>query len=501
MLIGRDREQALIDGLLAQARSGVSAALVIRGEAGIGKTAVLDQAATTAGMRTLRCAGVESEHDLPFAGLEQLLRPIVELAQRLPHPQAAALRSAFGLSGDRMEDRLLLGLATLNLLAEATEYAPLLCLVDDLQWLDGQSAQALLFAARRLGAEGIVMLFALRDDPVDWFDAPRLQALTLSPLSGSAAREVLANRRGATLSETARQRLLGEAGGNPLALLELPAPHEAGGEPTGVEAMFRARVRRLPLETRRLLLLAAAMNSEEAGRWSQLGQSLQLPPDAQQAAVDAGLISEIDLIVFRHPLVRSAVYNASSPAERADAHRLLASHATDPLSRALHLAAAAQGLDNDLAAELDAAATDAARRGAFASAAAAFARAAELSSGEAIRAKRLIAAAQAYLDAGDSDASSRLAHEALASTRTISDQAALAAVKGALEQQRGTPGGAYDLLVSAARAVAAEDPARAFDLQAQAIVASFVAGWPERAFAEAHDFVKDLPPTGTPHEQ
>jgi hypothetical protein len=343
MLIGRDREQGVVDGLLAQARGGVSAALVIRGDAGIGKTAVLEQAAKTAGMRTLRCAGVESEHDLPFAGLEHLLSPILDLAQRLPDPQAAALRSAFGLSGGRMEDRLLLGLATLNLLAEATEDAPLLCLVDDLQWLDGQSAQALLFAARRLGAEGIVMLFAVRDDAVDWFDAAGLQELTLSPLSGSAAREVLINRRGATLNKTAQQRLLAEAGGNPLALLELPAQDGGDGEATGVEAMFRARVRRLPSEARRLLLLAAAMNSEEAGRWSELGRLLALPPDANQAAVDAGLISEIDLIVFRHPLVRSAVHHASSSAERADAHRLLASNATDPLSRALHLAAAAQG--------------------------------------------------------------------------------------------------------------------------------------------------------------
>ena len=171
-LVGRDPEHRLIENLLKDACDGASAALVVRGEPGIGKTAVLEQAAESSGLRTLRCTGVESEHDLPFAGLEQLLRPARGLIERLPRPQAAALNSAFGLSSDRVDDRLLVGLATLGLLAEAAEDAPLLCLVDDLQWLDGPSVQALLFAARRLGAEGVVMLFAVRDDPADWFDAP-----------------------------------------------------------------------------------------------------------------------------------------------------------------------------------------------------------------------------------------------------------------------------------------------------------------------------------------
>jgi predicted ATPase len=204
VLIGREPEQRLIESLLDDARSGVSAALVIRGEAGIGKTAVLEQAVGSAGTRSLRCRGVESEHDLPFAGLEQLFRPVRELVERLPDPQAAALRSAFGLSSQRVEDRLLLGLATLGLLAEASEGGSLVCLVDDLQWLDGASAHALLFAARLLGVEGVVMLFAGRDNPADWFEAPRVQELTLAPLSESAAREVLAARRGTTLSQAAQ---------------------------------------------------------------------------------------------------------------------------------------------------------------------------------------------------------------------------------------------------------------------------------------------------------
>jgi len=339
MLIGRDPEQRLVESLLEDARSGASAVLLIRGEAGIGKTAILEHAAETSGIRTLCCTGVESEHDLTFAGLEQLLRPLRSLIDRLPDPQASALRSALGVSGERVEDRLLLGLATLNLLAEATADGPLLCIVDDLQWVDGPSAQALLFAARRLGAEGVVMLFAVRDDPASWFEAPGLQQLTLAPLSEAAAREVVATSRGAVLSQEMQRRLLAQAAGNPLALLELPARDGAVGDATAIEASFRARMVGLPPQTRRLLLLAAASDAEEPGMWMELARIGDLPPTATRAGVDAGLIGDVDAIVFRHPLVRSAVYNASSEAERAEAHRRLACAATDSLARASHLAA------------------------------------------------------------------------------------------------------------------------------------------------------------------
>ncbi len=500
MLIGRDPEQRLIGGLLEAARDGASHALLIRGEAGIGKTAVLDDAVRSSGFRTLRCAGVESEYDLTFAGLEQLFRPLHDLVDRLPAPQASALRGALGVSGDRVEDRLLLGLATLNLLAEATADGPLLCTIDDLQWVDGPSAQALLFAARRLGAEGVVMLFAVRDDPASWFEAPGLAQLTLAPLPEAAARRVVASGRGARLGRAAERRLLAQAGGNPLALLELPAQDVAGAEGTGVEAAFRARVVGLPTETRRLLLLAAASETEEAGTWTELARLGDLSPTAARAGVDAGLIGDLDAVVFRHPLARSALYNASSRAERAEAHRRLATGATDPLARASHLAAAADQPDEALAAELETAAAAAARRGAFASAAAALARAADVSTEGRGRVRRLVAAAQAHLDAGESEAADRLADEALGGGPSGSDQAALAAVKGALELQRGTPAAAYDLLVAAAQAVAGDDPARALELQAHAMTPAFVAGWPERAFRQAHEFVEELPPTGKPFE-
>ncbi len=500
MLIGRDPEQRLIEGLLEGARGGTSAALLIRGEAGMGKTAVLEHAAQSSGFRTLRCTGVESEHEIPLAGLEQLLRPLHGLVDRLPAPQTAALRSALGMSDDRVEDRLLLGLATLNLLAEATTDGPLLCTIDDLQWVDATSAQALLFAARRLGAEGVLMLFAVRDDPASWFEASGLQQLMLAPLSEPAARQVMASNRGTTLTQEAGRRLLREAGGNPLALLELPVPDATGARDTGLEAAFRARVVGLPGETRRLLLLAAASETDEAATWTELARLGDLSPTAARAGVDAGLVGGVDAIVFRHPLVRSAVYNASSRAERADAHRLLAMGAADPLVRASHLAATTDQPDEALAAELEEAASAAARRGAFASAAVVFSRAADLSSDVRGRVRRLISAAQAYLDAGDSHGASRLAEKAHAVAHAASDQAALALVRAALELQRGTPATAYDLLLTAAHAVVGEDPGRALELQAHAMTPAFVAGWPERAFSEAHAFVVDLPPTGRPYE-
>lgn len=499
MLIGRDPEQRLIESMLEEARSGASAALMIRGEAGIGKTALLDHAAESSGFQTLRCAGTEPEHDLAFAGLEQLLRPLRTLLERLPGPQGTALQSALGLGGEPLEDRLLLGLATLNLLAEATGEGPLLCLVDDLQWVDGPSAQALLFAARRLGAEGVVMLFGVRNDPGSWFEAPGLAQLTLAPLSEADARVLMGNAREPSLGQSARRQLLHQARGNPLALLELPVEDlaEAGA---GVDGAFRARVAGLPAAARALLLLAAASESEEMRTWSELARLGHLPSTAQRAGVEAGLIGNVDTVVFRHPLARSAVYNASTHGEKAEAHRLLASGATDPLARALHLAAAASAPDEALAAELEDAASAATRRGAFASAAGALERSAELSTDPTARVQRLIASAQAHLDAGDSHVASRLAEQALAGTQTAAERAALASVNGALELQLGTPATAYEVLLAGAHAVAAEDPARALELQAQAMTPAFVAGWPERAFGEAQAFLAGLPATGRPHE-
>lgn len=500
MLVGRDSERRLIESLLEEARGGTSASLVLRGEAGIGKTALLEQAAGSAGMQVLRCMGVASEHDLAFAGLEQLLRPVHALIERLPSPQAAALRSALAISEERAEDRLLLGVATLNLLAEASEDGPLLCLVDDLQWVDSPSAQAMLFAARRLGAEGVLMLFGVRDDPASWFDSVGLQQLSLAPLPEAAAREVLSSRRQGTLAPDEESRLLREAQGNPLALLELPVEARQGGGATGLDAAFRARAAALPRQTRSLLLLAAASEADEIQTWEELAALAGVPPAAVRAGVDAGLVGDLDSVAFRHPLARTAVYHAASASERAEAHRVLAARSPDPLGRALHLAAVSTGPDETLAGELEQVAVTAARRGAFASAAGILARSAELSVDPAGHPRRLIAAARAHLDAGNLDAAGRLADQALPHVERASEQAALAIVRGALEMQRGTPAAAYELLLSGARAVADEDPQLALEVQAQAMTPAFVAGWPERAFSEAHALLTTLPPTGRVHE-
>jgi DNA-binding CsgD family transcriptional regulator len=495
MLVGRDSERRLIDSLLADAREGRSAVLVVRGEAGIGKTALL-AAAAPPDMRVLRCTGVESEHDLPFAALQRLLRPLRELVDRLAPPQAAALRSTFGLDADPVDDRLLVGLATLNLLAEAAESEPIVCLVDDLQWVDAPSSQALLFAARRLDAEGILMLFAVRTDPADWLEAPDLPQLTIGRLSDDEARRML---RGRALSAHAMDEVLREAAGNPLALLELPADGAPGS--AGLEGTFRARVLRLPEETRRLLLLAASADGDEERTWDEVAALAGAPPDARLPAVGDGLVADSSVASFRHPLVRSAVRSAASRAEQSEAHRLLAAAAGDALARASHLAAAADGPDEPVATDLEEAAGSAARRAAFASAADALARAAELSVDPRSRTRRLTLAAQACLHAGNADRAAALVDGALPGATTDAERAALAAVRGMLEMQRGSPERAFELFSEAAWSVAANDPALSLELEGGAITAAFVAGWPERAFAHAHTLVGALPETGTPEDR
>ena len=223
MLHGRDAEQRLIESLLADARDGRSAVIVILGEPGIGKTALLRQAADSSGMAALRCTGVEAEQALPFAGLHQLLRPCLRFLGRLPEPQAAALRAAFGLSRERVDDQLLVSLATLSLLAEAAAEAPLLCVVDDAQWLDPASAGALFFTARRLYAESLALLVGVRTGDETTFDARGLPELRLEPLADDAARALLETRLSSTGSFAGTELLLRQAAGNPLALLELTA--------------------------------------------------------------------------------------------------------------------------------------------------------------------------------------------------------------------------------------------------------------------------------------
>ena len=421
MLHGRSTETARIDELLAAARDGRSGALVIRGEAGVGKTALLDYAAAGAGMRVLRGTGIESEAELPFAALQLLLRPGLGRLDVLPPPQAQALRGAFGLAGTPGADRFLIGLAALSLLSELAGDGALLCLVDDAHWLDHASADALLFAARRLESEGVVLLASAREDG---FDAHGLPELPLGRLGREASRALLAERAPG-LPPALADRVLAEADGNPLALLELPAALSgSSGVPVALAASlelpaplplprrlqqsYYRQVAALPAPTRTFLLVAAAEETGDLGLVRRAAQALGVPAAAGDAAERSGLIAaDAQGVAFRHPLVRAAVYQGATSAERGAAHAALAGALDDPLAgepdadrRAWHRAAAATGPDEGVAAALEQAADRARQRLGHAAAAAALERAARLTPAQPDRARRLIAAAGAALDAG-----------------------------------------------------------------------------------------------------
>ena len=358
LLVGRRAETARLDRLLADARSGTSAAVVVRGEAGVGKTALLDYVlGQAAGCRVVRSSGVESEMELPFAGLHQLCAPFLDHLERLPRPQREALATAFGLRSGAPPDRFLVGLAVLALLADIAEAQPLICLVDDGQWLDRASAQVLGFVARRLAAESVVMVFALRE-PADIPDFAGLPELIVGPLEEPDARTVLVSAITGRIDEPVRERILAEAAGNPLALLELPrgwtpAAFAGGfGLPDGVsvsakvEESFRRRLSPLPDDTRRLLLVAAAEPIGDPALVLAAAAQFGISPEAAEPATTSGLLEIRTQVRFRHPLVRSVVYKDASIADRRLVHPALA-QATDPVQdpdrRAWHLAAAAPG--------------------------------------------------------------------------------------------------------------------------------------------------------------
>ncbi|MFC9877717.1 AAA family ATPase [Nocardia salmonicida] len=421
MLHGRDTEQAMIDDLLSGARAGRSGAMVLRGEAGIGKTALLDYAAAQ-GIPTVRSAGIESEAELPFAALHLLVRPGMELVRQLPSRQRDALEAAFGLGEGAPADRMLIGLAVLTLLAEEAAQGPLLCVIDDAHWLDRASAEALLFAARRLDAEGVVMLFATRSGPQD-FPAPGLTELALAGLRPDAAAALL-DAGAISLSPAMRYRLLAEAGGNPLALLELPSVVGEGivdeSNPLPLtqrlQLAFHGRVTRLPAATRTVLLIAAAAGAADLApvlrAASALGASL---PDLQPAQ-DAGMVAtDGQVLTWRHPLLRSAVYQGSALTDRLAAHRALAAALVDDDAadlRAWHLACAATGPDEHTATALERTADRARRRHGFHGAVAAYDRAAALSTDAGARVRRLVLAAETATEAGLTDRAERLAERA-----------------------------------------------------------------------------------------
>ncbi|MFD3705267.1 AAA family ATPase [Nocardia sp. NPDC058658] len=428
MLHGRAIEQARIDDLLSAARAGRSGALVLRGEAGIGKTALLDYAATQ-GIPTVRSAGIESEAELPFAALHLLVRPGMELVRQLPSRQRDALEAAFGLGDGAPADRMLIGLAVLTLLADEAAQGPLLCVIDDAHWLDQASAEALLFAARRLDAEGVVMLFATRSGPQD-FPAPGLTELALSGLRPDAAAALL--DAGTTpLSPAVRYRLLAESGGNPLALLELPSVIGEGADANPLpltqrlQLAFHGRVTRLPAATRTVLLVAAAAGAADLAPILRAAADLGASLRDLQPAQDAGLIgTDGQMLTWHHPLMRSAVYQGAALTDRLSAHRALADALTDVADlRAWHLASAATGPDEDTATALERTADSARRRHGLHAAVAAYDRAAALSIDTNARVRRLVLAAESATEAGLTGRAERLAERAVSLASDLRTQA------------------------------------------------------------------------------
>ena len=426
MLRGRAEEVARIDRLLDGARSGVSAALIVCGDPGIGKTALLnDVAAAAAGFTVLRARPLQTESELPFAGLSDLLRPLLPLLDRIPEPQAAVLSGALALGPPTPGDRFAAAAATISLLAAGADRAPVLAVVDDAHWLDTPSREALLFAGRRLGGEGVVLLLAMRDR--SWLESAGIERLEVRGLEPDAAAELVSGT-GRTVSSGVRERLITDTAGNPLALLEAIATltdAQLGGsapivEPIAVgrnvERSFAQRLAPLSDETRRGLLIAAASYSGDANEIAQALAEMGLATSALDAAVREGLVTiQAGRVEFRHPLLRSASYHAADPVERRAAHRALAAVLDpDQYDRiAWHLAAAAAGPDEEVARLLEDSATAAQGRHGYAAAANAFATAARLSPADPDRIRRTIGAANAFRLGGQAQTAADLLSDVL----------------------------------------------------------------------------------------
>ena len=422
-LLGRRRECAELDQLVASVRAGASRALVLRGDAGVGKSALLEYLAQhSPGCAVARAAGVESEMELAYAGLQQLCAPFLDRLERLPGPQRDALGTAFGLRDGDAPDRFLVGLAVLSLLSDVAEDRPLVCIVDDSQWLDTASAQGLAFVARRLGAESVGLVLAVREPSGErHFEA--LPELAVGGLDDRDAHELLATVVAGPIDERVRDRLVAETRGNPLALLELPrgwTPADLAGGfwlsegralSGRIEQSFRERLAPLPPSTRLLLLIAAAEPLGDPVLVWRAAAELGVGPDAAAPAEAAGLIDFGAQVHFDHPLVRSAVKRAAALPERQRVHRALA-EATDadidPDRRAWHRAHATTGLDEDVAAELERSASRARARGGLAAEAAFHERSVELTPDPRRRAQRALQAGKSKHQAGADDAALRL---------------------------------------------------------------------------------------------
>lgn len=491
MLLGRRGERELLEGLIENVRGGQSAVLVIRGEAGTGKTALLDHCARQAtGFRVAAICGVEAEMELPFAAVHQLCTPMLGRLDLLPEPQQTALRVALGLSPGEVPSRFLVALAVLSLLSAVAEERPLLCLVDDAHWLDNASGQALGFAARRLLAESVALVFTAREPVTRWLEG--LPELPLGGLEDQDARALLAWAVPGRLDERIRDRIIVETGGNPLALLELPRGMSAaelaggfdlpgaGGLSEQMENHYLRRISTLPEATQRLLLLAAAESAGDAALVWGAAQQAGIGFRALAPAVDARLATQTgQQIRFHHPLVRSAVYRAAAPSARQAAHQALAEVTDphrDPDRRAWHRALAASSPDEEVAAELEHSAGRALTLGGLAAAAAFLERAAELTPDAARRAGRALRAAEAKHFSGDAEAALRLLAQAEAGRLNEREQARAHLLRGrtAFGSSRALDG--PPLLLTAARELAPLDPLTSRDTYLSALFTAIIVG-------------------------
>jgi DNA-binding CsgD family transcriptional regulator len=490
-LRGRRRECEAIDGMLEGVRAGRSSALVVRGEAGVGKTALLEYVVQRAsGCRVARAAGVQSETELAFAGLHQLCAPMLDQLERLPAPQRDALRTTFGLSLGAAPDRFLVHLAVLSILCEVADEQALVCVIDDAQWLDRTSAQALAFVARRLLADSVAMVFAVRE-PIGLPELAGLPDLEVHGLRVADARALLGSVITAPLDERVRDRILAETRGNPLALLELPrglTPTQLAGGfglPDApalsgrIGESFRRRLEALPRDTQRLLLIAAAEPVGDPTLLWRAAAQLGIGVDAAAPAETAGLVEFGAGVWFRHPLARSAVYQPATPAERQAAHRALAAATdpeVDPDRRAWHRAQAAPAADDEVADELERSAGRAQARGGLAAAAAFLERAAGLTLEQPRQAQRALAAAQAKHAAGAPDAALALLATAEAGPLDELESARVDLLKAqvAFAVNRGSD--APPLLLKAAKRLESFDVALARETYLDALSASTFVG-------------------------
>ena len=489
--LGRTNERVVIDHLLANVRDGQSAVLVIRGEAGIGKTALLQYAARqSSGLGVARVTGAEAEMELPYAGIHQLCAPMLPRLDSLPKPQQDGLRVALGLASGQVPERFLVGLAVLGLLSAEAEERPLLCLVDDAQWLDAASGMILGFVARRLLAESVAIVVAVRE-PSTRQDFDGLPDLPLRGLTIGDARTLLGRAVPGPLDDRVRDRLLAETRGNPLALLDLPRSVSAAGLAGGFELLalkdlprhledhYLERADKLPEPTRRLLLLAAAEPVGDAMLVWRAAHRLGIERSALGPAEDAQLVEIGARVRFRHPLVRSATYRAAAASERRAVHEALAEVTdpdTDPDRRAWHRAHATPAADEAVAGELERSADRAQARGGVAAAAAFLARAAELTPDPAERGRRALAAAQAQFDAGGPDAALELLVTAELAQLDALQRARLERLRAeiAFVYTRGRDAPA--LLLDAARRLEPLAPAVARETHLEAMAAAMFAG-------------------------